>query len=504
MKFLLIQFAAWTLLAAPPLQLSQGPEVQAALDHISADSMRGNLSFLSSDALEGRDTPSRGLDIAAEFIASQFRRAGLEAAVGDSYFQTADFVQLTRRTEGASLRIEHAEAGNKPEELVIDSAELTVRSVVGLNLDGIPIYKLPESAKADSLPDGLAGKAVLLSGRAGGALLRALRQKKIALVVTRGNDRQDGPRSPRQLVAAELADSPSTPVVSVRNDAAARTFESLPDGPTTATLTLHTPAPLRESVKLRNVIGVLRGSDPQLKDTYIIVTAHYDHLGIKAPDATSGQNEKEDLIYNGANDDGSGVVSVIELAGAMSSMHPRPRRSIVFMTVFGEEKGLLGSQYYSRHPIFPLDHTVANINIEQVGRTDDNQEAQVAAATLTGFTYSDLPQLFSSAGKAVGVNVHDRNPGDDPYFARSDNQALADAGIPSHTVAVALEFPDYHGVGDEWYKIDYTNMTLIDRMLGLGILSLANDSESPKWNESNQNTVKYRTAWSRLHPGSKN
>ena len=107
MKLLLASIACCVLscllFAAPALHLADGPEVQSALDHISADSMRGNLSFLASDALEGRDTPSRGLDIAAEFIASQFRRAGLEAPVNDTYFQTADFFQLTRPHRTASL-----------------------------------------------------------------------------------------------------------------------------------------------------------------------------------------------------------------------------------------------------------------------------------------------------------------------------------------------------------------------------------------------------------------
>jgi Zn-dependent M28 family amino/carboxypeptidase len=223
------------------------------------------------------------------------------------------------------------------------------------------------------------------------------------------------------------------------------------------------------------------------------VTAHYDHLGMMP----SGEGDR---IYNGANDDGSGVVSVIELAGALASLHPRPKRSIAFMTVFGEEEGLYGSQYYGRHPVFPLSKTVADVNIEQVGRTDDNEGPQVASATFTGFTYSDLPELFSDAGKETGVRVYDRNSGKDPYFARSDNQALADDGIPSHTVAVALEFPDYHKPGDEWEKIDYANMALIDRMLGLGIISLANDPEIPKWNKENPNTKKYIQAWQALHP----
>ena len=165
-------------------------------------------------------------------------------------------------------------------------------------------------------------------------------------------------------------------------------------------------------MKLRNVIGVVRGSDPHLQDTYVIVTAHYDHLGMKPP----GEG---DLIYNGANDDGSGTVSVIELASAIASMHPHPRRSIVFMTLFGEEEDLLGSQYYARHPVFPLNRTVADVNLEQIGRTDDSEGPQVKSATFTGFTYSDLPALFVEAGKATGVKVYDRNTGNDPFFGRS-------------------------------------------------------------------------------------
>jgi hypothetical protein len=494
MKLLFYLLVCWTLFAAPTLHLAEGPEVRAALDHISTDSLRGNLSFLASDALEGRDTPSRGLDIAAEFIASQFRRAGLDAPLDGSYFQTAEFYQLTRRTEGISLTLEsHADT------VRVEPGDVTVvRANAAVSLDAAPIYKL----SGNSAPDDIAGKVVLIPSRGGFAMMRTLREKKVAMIVTTGSGRRAaGARSPRELVAADQMDAATVPVISVRGEAAGKLFGSLPDGPTAATLTFHAPGPTREPVKLRNVIGVLRGSDPRLKDTYIVVTAHYDHLGIGPP---SDSKDSSDRIFNGANDDGSGVVSVIELAGALASMHPRPRRSIIFMTVFGEEKGLLGSQYYARHPLVPLDRTVADINIEQVGRTDDNQEPQIGAATFTGFTYSDLPALFAEAGKTVGVNVSDRNPGNDSYFARSDNQALADAGIPSHTVAVALEFPDYHNVGDKWYKIDYTNMTKIDRMLGLGIISLANDPESPQWNKSNPNTLTYRTAWSSLHPSPKN
>ncbi|HEY3837423.1 MAG TPA: M28 family peptidase [Bryobacteraceae bacterium] len=492
--------AGCLLFGAPDLRLTDGPEVRTALDHISADSMKGNLSFLASDALEGRETPSRGLDIAAEFIASQFRRAGLEAPVDDTYFQNADFVQVTRRSGGIQLKLDY-----RGEATLIEPESVTIsRANAALNIESLPIYKLSGD---DMPPDEVSGKAVVLTSRANAATIRRLRAKSVALIVitSSGGARRnsDAAAARRELIAEDQVDTPSTPVVSVRGDSARKAFESLPDGLTVATLTLHAPGPQREGVKLRNVIGLLRGSDPQLKDTYIIVTAHYDHLGMKPVTDTTGDS-KEGRIYNGANDDGSGVVSVIELAYALASMHPHPRRSIVFMTVFGEERGLLGSQYYGRHPVFPLDHTVADINLEQVGRTDDNERPQVASATFTGFTYSDVPALFAEAGKAFGIKVYDRNPGDDPYFSRSDNQALADAGIPSHTVAVALEYPDYHSIGDKWYKIDYSNMSAIDRMLGLGIISLADDPISPKWNDSNQNSSKYLNAWKTLHPAPAN
>ena len=189
--------------------------------------------------------------------------------------------------------------------------------------------------------------------------------------------------------------------------------------------------------KVRNVIGMLRGSDPVLRDTYVLVTAHYDHLGLGTG---SG-----DQIFNGANDDGSGTVSVIELASAFAAQKVRPKRSIVFMTVFGEEHGLVGSRYYGAHPLVPLDKTVAGINLEQVGRTDDSEGPQLRAAAVTGFDYSDVGTVLREAGELTGTRISKHPLNSDRYFAFSDNQALADQGVPAHTISVAYEFPDYHG-----------------------------------------------------------
>src|SRR5262249_33687046 len=147
-------------------------------------------------------------------------------------------------------------------------------------------------------------------------------------------------------------------------------------------------------------------------------------------------NEKGDHIYNGANDDGSGTVSIVELASALATLKTHPRRSILFVTFFGEEKGLLGSRYYGRHPVVPIKKTVADVNLEQVGRTDDTEGLRLGAAVMTGHGFSDVSDIFTAAGEAEGVRVYRHPRFSDSYFGRSDNQALADLGIPAHTIGV--------------------------------------------------------------------
>ncbi|MEI9812269.1 MAG: Fe-S cluster assembly protein IscX [Acidobacteriota bacterium] len=127
----------------------------------------------------------------------------------------------------------------------------------------------------------------------------------------------------------------------------------------------------------RNVVGLVRGSDSKLRNTYIIVSGHYDHVGM----ASSG----EDRIFNGANDDASGTASVIDIARAVAAAHPK--RSFLFMTFFGEERGLLGSRYYAQHPLVPPAATVAQLNLEQMGRTDASNGPQLKGANITAMTF---------------------------------------------------------------------------------------------------------------------
>ncbi|MFL6656433.1 MAG: M28 family peptidase, partial [Massilia sp.] len=267
----------------------------------------------------------------------------------------------------------------------------------------------------------------------------------------------------------------------------------LPAGASNTTLDLHLAAALVRQIKLRNVAALLRGSDPVLKNTYVILSAHYDHLGMR-PDMAG------DNIYNGANDDGSGTVSVIEVASALAGMKDRPKRSILFLNLFGEELGMLGSGYYGRHPLVPVASTVGDLNLEQVGRTDGSTGPMLRRAALTGFDFSTLPAAIAKAGKLTGVDIYKDSDVGDQYFAQSDNVALAALGVPAHTLSVLYEFPDYHKVGDHWQKIDYANMAAVTRTVALGLLMLANDTAVPSWSASEPGAAPYLKAYRALAP----
>jgi Zn-dependent M28 family amino/carboxypeptidase len=246
--------------------------------------------------------------------------------------------------------------------------------------------------------------------------------------------------------------------------------------PVTALVSVHIAPPASTPVKLHNVAGVLRGSDPALRDTYVLVTAHYDHLGVRG----TGPG---DHINNGANDDASGTASVLEIANALAALPTRPKRSIAFIAFFGEELGLVGSRYYGAHPIFPLAKTVADLNLEQLGRTDVDGGSSVGLVNVTGFDYSTLTDAVVKAGGETGLQVVKNAQLNERYFAQSDNQALADDGVPAHTLSVGYMFPDYHRPGDEWPKLDYPNLAKVDRTVALAVYDVADSTDTPQWKD---------------------
>jgi Zn-dependent M28 family amino/carboxypeptidase len=239
------------------------------------------------------------------------------------------------------------------------------------------------------------------------------------------------------------------------------------------------------------VIAKLPGTD--LKEQAVLLTAHYDHVGI----SPRGDGDR---IHNGANDDASGVATVLTLAEAFSAVKERPRRTLVFMTYFGEELGLFGSRYYAKHPVVPLKDTAANLNLEHMGRTDDTDGPNTAGKiTASGFDYTTIGEVLLAAGKATGIEAWKHEKNSDLFFGRSDNQALADSGVPALTLCTAWIFPDYHRPGDHWEKIDYTNMESVVRMVAVTTSRIANADSAPKWVTSNPKVEKYVKAYEALH-----
>jgi hypothetical protein len=468
---------------------AQAPSTaQQIAARLTANDLKADVSFLASDALEGRGTPSRGLDIAAEYIASQFRRAGLETAGDDGYFQTAPFTSVKPNLDGLELTLQ---IGGRV--VKADRGAIAILDAGAVDLDKALAVKVSaaDTERLNALtPEQVGGKVLIIDsaapgppgrggrgGRLPAALLARLRPALVVLLLARPSG-QVSTSTPQLRDASAVAIS----TLAVWDEAVRKALDDA--GPAEVAVSAKIPAPSSVPVKLRNVIGILRGSDPDLKDTYVLITGHYDHLGIRG----TGEG---DHLFNGANDDASGTASVIEIARTLASFPSRPKRSIVFVALFGEELGLLGSRYYAQHPVFPLARTVADINLEQVGRTDVDGGSRVGVVNVTGYDFTTLPGELKKAGEEFDIQVLKDEKNSDSFFARSDNQAFADAGVPAHTLSVGYVFPDYHQAGDEWPKVDYENMAKVDRTVALAIWRVADSPVAPEWNAANPKTERY-------------
>jgi hypothetical protein len=252
-----------------------------------------------------------------------------------------------------------------------------------------------------------------------------------------------------------------------------------------------------EHVASFNVIGRIAGTGtrehPEFATQAIVLSAHYDHLGEShesehehAESATSGSTDEkadrragapvEDHIYNGADDDASGCAAVLELAGAFAVA--KPARTLVFLLATGEEVGLLGTSHYLEHPAEPLDHTVANLNFEMIGRPDP-KIGGAGAMWLTGYERTNLGAAFEAAGLAVHV---DPRP-EQHFFQRSDNYAFVLKGIVGQTFSTFNLHTDYHHVTDEADRLDYAHMESCVRAAYGAVKLVADGTLTPSWIE---------------------
>ncbi len=473
-------------------------EWRAALEGISAARLRAHVSFLASDLLEGRDTPSRGLAIAAEYIAAEFRGAGLEPGVEGSYFQTAHWRLRKPGAAGAEMIFDLGGQIVRPAR-----AQVIVDASKGFEVRQGECHKLELTRPGDWKPGSPAGRVVLTAipvraGDGGGPgpraarlyrrFLRTLAAAEPALVIVADPVGSFAQRMARpMLIDPEGKAEELPPAVIVTDPVVAERIAGAEPGAVKFLVSARCGEPVVEPVALRNVVGVLPGADPALRRTAVVVSAHYDHLG----EAPTGD---EDRIFNGANDDASGTAAVLEIAAALAGLERRPRRSIVFLALFGEERGMLGSGYYVRHPVVRLADTVANLNIEQVGRSDSTEGTRLRRASLTGYQYSTVSRFLEEAGAATGIDVYEDKRNSDAYFVMSDNIRFAERGVPAHSVTTAFLYPDYHRPGDHWDKLDYENMAAVTRMIALGALLIADSPAPPRWNDSRPAARRYAEA----------
>ena len=218
-----------------------------------------------------------------------------------------------------------------------------------------------------------------------------------------------------------------------------------------------------------NVVGVLPGSDPVLRDQVVVIGAHYDHLGIGTP--VNG-----DSIYNGADDDASGVTTMLSIARALQR-GPAPKRTIVFMATTGEEQGIRGTQWYVKHPALPIEKMVADMEIEMIGRPD-SMAGGPGKAWLTGYDRSTMGDMLKASGIAIVADPYPQYK----FFERSDNIVFARMGIPAHTLSSYNLHEDYHKPADDVDKVDFAHMTAVINA-GVKAARILADGPAPQWKE---------------------
>lgn len=440
----------------PTVAQSERGELEASFGTINQKSVTSTISFLASDEMAGRNTPSEELDIAAAYVAARFRGAGLEGG-GDqgTFFQTTTLATVQLPNSGISV-----EQDGKPVQQfgLLGGAgdnfsfngEITFLAGdqdLDANLDG-PVYLEPGELSGRRAIFNLARQTAVLKNN--GATL-------ILIPVEEGN--------PLIAMAKQLQEPA---LVRSRGFAGPTLLVSkLKPG---SQFHIEIPKQAGGDAPVRNTIGVLKGSDPTLQNEAIIFSAHLDHLG-----HTTGTG---DTIYNGADDDASGVTAVLTLADAYAALPTPPKRTVIFMTFWGEEKGLLGSRYYVSHPTWPLDKVVANINIEMIGRPEPGANAK---CWVTGWNESNLGELMSQGSKTVDMDIfeHPKYSGMMLYRA-SDNYPFVEKGVIAHSFSAGSLHSDYHQVTDEWQKLDLKHMTRVIRGLFAGSLPIANGEVTPE------------------------
>ena len=494
---------------------------------IKSGDLKEWLSYIASDELQGRATYSAGLGIAAAYIEDHLRAWGVKpAGDGGSYLQTVSVLGVTSTSRssvtvqigGESRTFKDGDGVTFPKysggprrftlsrvEFVgygLDAPAINHTDLRGKDLQGAGVVWLGSSGprgidatlfqalgsyRDRYVTDGLQAAAIVGPGRTasggGAAAPGAQRAGQRATADFTTTRRLDLPRAPA-ITAGDafytfLFSRAPAPYADLKRHADAQ--EPLPSftlNGVTLTFNIDVDYQIVRTQFTHNVVGLVEGSDPQTKSTYVAFGAHYDHLGYSEGEASQdgvvppppfgrpGTGPPGDRIWNGADDDGSGTVAVMELAHAFAA-GPRPKRSLLFIWHAGEELGTYGSLYFVDHPTVPLDRIVAQLNIDMIGRNRNDDPAQSNTVYLVGSDRisSELDQIGREADRGLPSPLtldYEMNDLSDPeqIYYRSDHYSYAAKGIPIIFFTTGLH-PDYHAASDEVSKILFDKLTRV-------------------------------------------
>jgi len=470
-----------------------------AAESITEDDVRRRVRIIAHDSMGGRATPSRGLDLTAQYVAAEFGRLGLDAA-GDS----GSYMQW--------YPLSHSRIDAARSSLTLTAGQVTVvakatRDLV--HLSGTPSNKsrrgnvllLAALTEADAQTAPVEGRIVLLvaptrAGRPANRITQILAARRPAAIISvSGVDttvlaRQVAAQQ-RERISRDRTPSSGPLTLSVHERALGGVLEAVgvslaavraSETPVVRDLAMRAALRVSEvaggAVRAPNVAAIVRGTDPVLRDEYIVFSAHMDHVGIN-PSAGA------DSIFNGADDDASGTAGVLELAEAFSDPGARPKRSMIFLTVSGEERGLWGSEHFAQNAPVPMGQIVANINMDMIGR---NWRDTIA---VIGREHSDLGKTLArvNAGHPeLGMTAIDDIWPQENFYFRSDHYNFAKRGVP-----VLFFFngthEDYHRPGDSPEKLDAEKEARLLRLIYYLGLEIGNAAERPRWNEESYRKI---------------
>lgn len=491
------------------------PSISDFMSTINAEGIRADLTVLAHDSLEGRDTGSEGLEKAARFLSDKYETLGLEP-VGDNgtYFQNfklnhpitesntyqvfssnGDLISSTKHSsdEIGNFRTWRAGESGVRGEIVFAGVGLKNESINQYpgNLEGKWIMVFYERTNFGLLQEEITKKKAL------GAIL--IMNTDESSFTEQAESGKEGFGVPGRMLLAYLEDesSPTSSIHMVSPAFAAKLLgtENL-DGvlaeiqgnpesfePVYSGFELMFEQNIRPNqIQSKNIAAFIEGTDPILKDEVVVLSSHFDHVGIGRPDSTG------DAIYNGADDDGSGTIGLLHVAQALVAAQKAgagTKRSVLILNVTGEEKGLLGSRYYSDHPIFPIENTVANLNVDMIGRRDfENPDSGDYIYIIGGkIISSGIDSLLNAANmESVNIELSDRyNDLNDTnqFYRRSDHWNFGRLGVPFAFFFNGVH-KDYHRPSDEVEKIDFNALTKRAQLIFMTTAKIANANERPE------------------------